>query len=560
MCIRDRRAEKELQEQRAIEAEEARQAELANQLAELKVEQEQLSRAARDRKIQQVRRMGEGRYQRVRRPLVKAAFGHVQRMLLATQEALVVHAGGREQRTLTANLARWRVAVEEGVQRRAEEERVRAAVRHEELGTKADRLHRTQLLMYGVLLWSLRTREGRVDRSEAESQRARRAKMEAVLVATAARSEPGQREPGSPAVPKQRKAPSDENNKTEKRAHKVKVRVPAVSPWPEAGKTRNSSASRDPPSLGAQPKQVRVQCSAVRPTSNPYDFKPSKASKRAQVPREPAFQRQMHSRATDRAEKRKALQDKYALKQRELEEAAELEEQEREREKQQQQQQQAQQRRLEKLSQEQHEREKLHQKQLLVHKTRLADLHRVQQSARLGWRKWLIHCTATEVLQIAADKHCRRSLLARHFSALKDFSDLAAAQKQTRLLRALSRVLLRAALAEWTAETENTLAAVAGQCRRRALRIGRLAFKAWFEIVAMRLASQAAEMRRIGAIAEKYLVVWKTRGLVRSWVEAKNRAKAEKESEERRDQMRSKVDGWLGDFRQKRNSAARKFG
>eukprot|EP00656_Telonema_subtile_P017450 TRINITY_DN1935_c0_g1_i32.p1 TRINITY_DN1935_c0_g1~~TRINITY_DN1935_c0_g1_i32.p1 ORF type:complete len:156 (+),score=47.22 TRINITY_DN1935_c0_g1_i32:147-614(+) len=120
------------------------------------------------------------------------------------------------------------------------------------------------------------------------------------------------------------------------------------------------------------------------------------------------------------------------------------------------------------------------------------------------------------------------------------------------LLRAAQRCAVRGCWGGWSELAARTQHHVSGFRARVSLHALRYGWSAWYDVLAMQHAAQQLEHRRVANLAAGYVLTWTARAMVRGWRHSTEEAHKEHESQQRRLQMRSKVDGWLGEFRQKR--------
>lgn len=278
------------------------------------------------------------------------------------------------------------------------------------------------MLTYGVLMWSLWIKERLELQRQEAAQKSRRQKMEVLLAARQAAPPPETEE--SKAIkqaPKTRKPPmlkkagkaptpaATEHKNAQLRvcqeekdilSTSVMVRKPAASPWNPWKQAQNStpeppkSTLNDGAQMSSQRQPVKLskgshleqtakatRTAGCNRSSNPYDVQaasaPSGLKKASRdtaktavdsAAKESAIVKQMKTRADERAERRKVLEQKYQQKQQEKEKAEELRADEEHRQQREIQQEQARQRRQKKLEAEQQERALEHAKQILAQK------------------------------------------------------------------------------------------------------------------------------------------------------------------------------------------------
>merc|ERR1712166_167620 len=126
---------------------------------------------------------------RVRRPLLEDAWGVVCHAVAVTKQLLHGQSAVRGTRARQYVMKRWQQWVVAEQTRRSRDEEAREDEFLAEMEGKADELFHVHGLLYGMLVWSLRTREAADERHHQEMTAKRRDKMKSVLAAAAAHQE-----------------------------------------------------------------------------------------------------------------------------------------------------------------------------------------------------------------------------------------------------------------------------------------------------------------------------------------------------------------------------------
>jgi len=186
-------------------------------------------------------------------------------------------------------------------------------------------------------------------------------------------------------------------------------------------------------------------------------------------------------------------------------------------------------------------------------------MHAARIRVQYGWRCWLRALAVLEANGRQADKH---RLQALQQWGLESFSEYVMHQRILRTLAcesivawvsyAQSQLGVRLVVHSWR-KGWSTWATAMGRVEQQRTRAAmRVAVRTWYLAVVCARAAIAAHTLRMQAIVGQYCDLWCSRDVFKFWICWVVDTRAEREQAQRRTDMRSKVDGWLGEFRKEK--------